>query len=320
MWRSFIFQVDSSPVNSVVRQLPTAMGLRMRFLPIIFIVCVELSIPAWARPQAAPRSSRRSYDLCTERMRSDPQSAYEICGEYLRKYPNDDDRLVRFVREWITSYEKVQPYIKSLRSLAPSDSAASWLIYEPDLSVYIPEVVERDGNHPVETGRSFDGAGEEAMLMKAEAVYPAADKIIGKILSHPWFWAGNLPDGDGPIWWEGGKESVLSAEVVTASAVRYYYELSQSLRRDPKLLINGFEMWRTSFKYAASIKYHEGYARGRERFTDVYVADLNLEWSHTCGGLCGRGFKRNKVVVLNRGGEVLAMFLDAPENRGGWDN
>ena len=58
--------------------------------------------------------------------------------------------------------------------------------------------------------------------------------------------------------------------------------------------------------------------RNNVNFRDVYVAELNLEWSQTCGGLCGAGYKRNKVVVLDATGNVLRMFLDAPENRGAW--
>jgi len=41
---------------------------------------------------------------------------------------------------------------------------------------------------------------------------------------------------------------------------------------------------------------------------------MTLVWDFQCGGLCGGGFKRNKVVVLNRHGDVSALFMDAPEN------
>ena len=45
---------------------------------------------------------------------------------------------------------------------------------------------------------------------------------------------------------------------------------------------------------------------------------MTLSWGQTCGGLCGAGFTRNKIVVMKPDGEILYVFLDDPENNKSW--
>lgn len=276
-----------------------------------------LSAPAHTQAQNADQTRRDLYTRCTASMRTKPQSAYRDCKEYLEKYPGDDERRMQYVDTWVSAYEAVLSYIRAIKAVVPPDSTTPWFVYEPDLSLDIPQVTDKGGKHQVEIVRSFEGAGEEALLKRAEAVYPSVDKMVEAVSGDPVYWSKNLPEGDEPLWWAGGNDNVRLTKVVTARAVRYYYDLSQGLRSNPKF-VTGFPMMSTSLKYVAAIKHYDEYTHAKEKFTDVYVADLNLEWSHICGGLCGMGFKRNKVVVLDSGGNVVALFLDAPENSSMW--
>lgn len=66
--------------------------------------------------------------------------------------------------------------------------------------------------------------------------------------------------------------------------------------------------------YDGVIRHFDRWSHPGASFEDVYVADMTLMWDFGCGGLCGGAFQRNKVVVLDRHGDVTALFLDAPMN------
>lgn len=287
----------------------------MKSLAIIFMVVVGLAGNAFSQDNLQAR--RDAYALCEANMRKDPKLAYRLCKEYLEKYPGDDYERLQVADKWVTAYERVLAYTKALQSLSSSSPSRDWLIFEPDLNITLPQVSEKEGNYKIEIARSFNNTFEAGMLAKAEAVYGNQDQFIRMILRDPVSWAEELPEQVAPLWGARGNDNVQVTEVITASAVRYYYDLSIS-SREHRRFRSVFPMIRTGLKYTASIKHYDEYEHSEKRFDDVYVADLNLEWSSICGGLCGIGFTRNKLVILDNKGEVLALFLDAKENRGMW--
>jgi len=106
---------------------------------------------------------------------------------------------------------------------------------------------------------------------------------------------------------------------VSTGAVLYYYNISLTLRsNEGKLEENSFKFLSSNLKYEASIKKMEVYERSGKSFNNVYVANMTLTWGQVCGGLCGSGFTRNKVVVMSPSGEILEMFLDDPANNSSW--
>lgn len=128
----------------------------------------------------------------------------------------------------------------------------------------------------------------------------------------------NLPDAE-PKWWSGYAATILQTEIVTAGAVVYYQKLSEQLNQNKdKIKENGFTFRYTALKYLSSIKKLEKYERSGKIFNNIYVADMTLTWSQSCGFLCGHGFTRNKIVILNENGDVLEMFLDDPQNDISW--
>jgi len=111
-------------------------------------------------------------------------------------------------------------------------------------------------------------------------------------------------------WGFPGNDRIELAKTVTARAVRYYYDLSVAARKEPHLS-TGFTAEATSLKYEAGIKHFEHYSHGKDAFNNVYVADPTLEWAFYCGELCGMGFTRNKPIVLDRYGNVVAFETPA---------
>jgi hypothetical protein len=281
----------------------------------IFTFCLVIGfIPLLAQDTAAPKND--PYSLCTTAMEKTPQEAYVPCQRYLEKMPSDAPERIKRVKQWITNYDKVLPYAKFLQEL-PGDPKAEWFVYEPDTKIELPETNETDGQFKMQISRSFSGAYEEEMLKKAEAVYPRSSRSANEVFRNAEYWAEDAPREMTPLWGGRGNYNIQQTSIVTASAVRYYYDLTMTERKNPHLA-SGFTAQQTHLKYDAAIKHIEKYSHKKDTFEDVYVADLTLEWGFNCGGLCGMGFTRNKVVVLDRSGNVIAMYLDAPVNSTSW--
>ena len=169
----------------------------------------------------------------------------------------------------------------------------------------------------MEISRSFGDPKEEAMLRTAEAVYSSPDKMVADVFRSLNYWANEPLDEMAPIWGMRGNDEIQSTHIVTARAVRYYYDLTRTVRQNPHLP-SGFEAVNTDLKYLGTIKHFDHYSHKKDKFDNVYVADLTLTWGFTCGGLCGMGFTRNKMVVLDSKGDVLAMYSDSPANFQSW--
>lgn len=291
-----------------------------KFALIIFLILLTFThLTVFAQEDI--KAKHKAYFLCIDTMKVDSHKAYQYCSEYLRKYSDDDKRLVEFAQQWVTSYEKIWIYLSSIQMLVTSDVSQSWMIYKPDLEKTISNISDKDGSHVVEITRRFDSPEEEELLRKAEAVYPNEEKISQDLFMNWRYYSQSkaiLPYGEAK-WWTGYFDTILSTEIVTTSAVLYYQNLSKQLRQnDHKIKENSFTFPSTELKYLSSIKKLKKYERGGKIFNNIYLADITLTWSQICGGLCGHGFTRNKVVVFDEKGNVLDVFLDDPKNNRSW--
>ena len=219
---------------------------------------------------------------------------------------------------WIAKYEKVRPFVEFLQHLT-TDANASWFVHEPDMIVELPPTSDPDGPLKIQISRSFLDSNEEVMLRKAEAVYSGPSKMVADVFKDLHYWADNVPEEMAPIWGTVGNARIQSTEVVTARAVRYYYDLALAAKANPHLA-TGLDVMSIGLRYDSAIKHFDRYSHGENTFENVYVADLTLQWSFMCGDLCGMGFTRNKLVVLDAKGDVIAMYLDAPVNSESWDS
>ena len=275
--------------------------------PLVFAAALAV-LPFQAQNGAEPPDD--TYNRCITAINSNLLDACDPCREYISRAPAFEASRVTRVKQWVAAYEKVLPYVHFLQGLA-SDPNVPWVVYQPDENIDLPETSEVAGPFGISISRSFTDSNEGEMLRKAEAVYPGPNKMIAGILRPLRVGEANVPEEMTPIWGWRGNDDLEMTDVVTASAVRYYYDLSQTERRDPRLP-TGFTALASAMRYKAVISHSDQYSHGDETFQNVYVADMTLEWRFQCGGLCGVGFTRNKVVVLDARSDVLAMYLDAP--------
>jgi hypothetical protein len=288
--------------------------MRSKFILAIAIAGAAAVAPLHAQDDAATRND--PYKLCIAEIQNAPLEAYSPCKQYLEQAPHDDATHRESVGTWIERYEKALPYLQFLQGLT-ADTSAPWFVYGPDMDIQLPETADTDGPYKILISRSFNGSSEEQMLRKAEAVYSSPAKMIADVFSSLKYWADKAPEDMAPIWGTLGNDNIQSTNVVTSRAVRYYYDLSLAAKANPQLP-TGFGAAAIGLKYNGAIKHFDRYSHNGDSYENVYVGDLTLEWSFSCGGLCGMGFTRNKLVVLDADGNVIAIYLDAPVNSQSW--
>ena len=257
------------------------------------------------------------YAACASDMEKMPGDAYESCARFVKEAPASDSENIQRAKRWLERNAPKRPFVRYLKSLS-SDDKAKFVVYQPDLTIELPSVDRKTRTGPLKIVRSYANLTEETMLRKAEAVYPAPSVMIHQLFYMWDGWpTGKLSDNLEPIWGNRGNDEIMQTETITASAVRYYYDLVLAAETNPKTS-SGVNVMSTDLNYAAGIQYLDRYKHGEDSYEGVYVANLDLSWSFICGGLCGMGFSRNKVVVLDRHGEVIALYLDAPVNFENW--
>jgi hypothetical protein len=284
------------------------------FLAVASLFCIAVSMRALVQNPAEQKGDL--YSACIAAIKAASPETEKPCAEYVAAAQSEDDQdRIRHVKTWLAKYSELRPTVQFLSSLAP-DPKVAWLVYKPDIDIELPETFDTSGRFKIQVSRSFADPREEALLKQAEAVYPGPNNMIHGLLFSPPC-EQELRGEKAPVWGGCGNDNIEMARVVTARAVRYYYDLTLLAQRNPDLP-SGFRAEQTSMEYSARLQLLADYSHAQDVFHDVYVADLRLKWSFVCGGLCGVGFTRNKVVVLDRQGNVLALYLDAPVNSESW--
>jgi hypothetical protein len=284
-------------------------------LLIVSTLCVGLSsIVAQAPPSSAVNTD--PYNTCITQIRKAPINAYDLCKKYVDQSPADEPTRLQYVKKWLAQYERDLSSAKFIQGLK-TDPNPRFLVYQPDMNIDLPQTSETDGPIKIQISRSFADGREEIMLREAEAVYPPDMRVVENEIRFPDEWLDYPQMRTGPIWGRGGNDGILSTEIVTASAVRYYYDFAIAAKKNSQLP-TGFKATNIKLNYDASIKHFDQYTYKKDSFQNVYVVDLTLEWSFSCGFTCGMGFGREKIVVLDSEGNVKAMYLDGPKNTLDW--
>lgn len=254
-----------------------------------------------------------SFEACASDMGKSPGDAYDSCARFVKQAPGGDPANVQKAKDWLEMNAPKRPFVRYLKSLS-SDDKGRFVVYQPDLTIELPQVDRKTLTGNLKIARSYANLTEETMLRKAEAVYPAPPVMIHQLFRTWGGWPfGKLNDTLEPLWGAPGNDEIMETETVTARAVRYYYDVVLAAEKDRKMP-SGVEVKATILDYQAAIRYLDRYKHGEDSYEGVYVANLDLMWSFRCGGRCGMGFARNKIVVLGRNGEVIALYLDAPVN------
>lgn len=184
--------------------------------------------------------------------------------------------------------------------------ASDYFISEPDLALNI-KILRQP--YTIEINRNSADAQAEALLKKAEALYPKREKVLA-IMSQYERATPPVSGAKEPLWWSDSANGVRIPYAITAGAVVYYQNLIQEFMQGDFKGSRNTKMYRASLKYTANIKKYKDWTYQKQTFKDVYVADLVLTWRQSCGGRCAMGFETKRQVVLDKAGNVRAVFGD----------
>lgn len=172
-------------------------------------------------------------------------------------------------------------------------------IAENQISTPLPDISEKNKeSFKVSISRKFATKEEERFLKIAEVVYPTAEEKR-KNCSKPVL--GNPTEVD---WACGSFDGVLVAYAVTKDTVSYYLNLTEDFRTGKK------QMKTSSLKYDAEVKFYPNFQLKNQKFTNIYLVSMNLNWSQICGDLCALVFGKVRTVILDKNGKVLLVDGD----------
>jgi hypothetical protein len=142
---------------------------------------------------------------------------------------------------------------------------------------------------------------EENLIAIAESVYPPREDVLDVFDE-------NLEPPEGDLWWYATFDQTPIPYAITWEAVAYYDALVNSYSQLPN--IGGVVAVRScAFSYTATVE--ESTMILDERLTaPVYAVKMELSWSLYCGALCGHWFSKERTVILDALGNVLAVFGD----------
>jgi hypothetical protein len=178
--------------------------------------------------------------------------------------------------------------------------SADYRIWRPDQAVEFSLVQNEPAAFHAVVVRKAGVLEDEWRLRLAESIYPTRESLGAVPTCGP----EALPEN---AWWTTCDPRLPYA--LTASAVRYYLDWIGALRRGD-VQSRGQPLTSGTVRYEASGAWEADFQLDGDRFADVYVARLQLEVQMRCGHLCGWSFRKTRVVVLSRSGDVLGVNGD----------
>ncbi len=167
--------------------------------------------------------------------------------------------------------------------------------------------VEADGDFTVSVHRRSDDALGARLLGIAEATYPPRATLID-IAIRRGFEVGS-DSSRVPLWWCDGLGVARVPYAITAGALEHYARLTKRFRAHNFREAWDHNLFWSDLNYRATIAPREEYFWEGGAAKDVYVAEMNLEWSYDDGVFVPVSVA-HRVVVLARDGTVLVVEGD----------
>ncbi|MEP6902003.1 MAG: hypothetical protein ABJA66_09645 [Actinomycetota bacterium] len=187
-----------------------------------------------------------------------------------------------------------------------------WMFSDKDFSLNIKEVQIKKGNHTFETSRRSSDKTKSLLIKKAEALYPKEIEqqnlppTINKDLYEKDVFSPTVEEK--PFWSTSSFNDVKIAGVISTRAISFYQDLLVAFRNNKKP--TSIKMSRTSFSYSASVKHFNNYEIANEKYENVNIVFMKLNWLQYCGNLCAMGFGREEIVVFDKNNNPVAMFFN----------
>ena len=180
---------------------------------------------------------------------------------------------------------------------------------EIDLTRHKPLIAltdyEAQGPHIIEVQRTIRAENDMRMITIAESTYPPRTEVLEAVKTAH-FKLDEVPQ-ENKLWWYSEFDNVRIPYAITGEAIDYYVKLVQGYRR---------REWKSDiepsskFSYSASVEFKNSYEKDEKKFRHVYVVKMKLSMSARFASLAAISFTKERIVVLDRQGKILAIFGD----------
>jgi len=110
----------------------------MRFPTIGLGLILFLTVVSAFGQEEDVEAKHAAYYRCIDNIEVAPYEAYARCSEYLKKYPNDDPRLVEFAGMFVKAFDNISAYIRSVPRESFTDVTSEGAVYLPELQKTLP--------------------------------------------------------------------------------------------------------------------------------------------------------------------------------------
>ena len=158
--------------------------------------------------------------------------------------------------------------------------------------------------HTVTVTRKAADDAERRLIAAAEAAQPPradVQKAAGET---------KLPE-QGPVWWYREALGLRIPYALTTEAVDYFTALVRSYAKES---FTRYTQPSSRVEYTASVAAHQSFQHEEASFTNVRVVTLSLAFDQNfCAtGTEGLAFRKERTVVFDAAGKILAIFGDGP--------
>lgn len=173
-------------------------------------------------------------------------------------------------------------------------------------------------NHRITVSREATDQKQAAMIAAAEAAQPSKEALSkaleagernGAPASDPPKQA--LPPAGEKVWWYKEALGIRIPCAITADAVAYYSDL---VEKYGKLDFKRYAQPSSRLDYHATVAAHQKFEHQGQKFEDVHVVTLKLDFSQNFAATQTEGmhFQKERVVILDAKGKVLHITGDGP--------
>jgi len=160
--------------------------------------------------------------------------------------------------------------------------------------------------------RRANSVEEREILRIAEAAYPDSSAVIKMAADYP-----RRPSPDErDLWWYTTFDDVRIPFALTAGSVDYYIRKMDELQRREFPLPLPPPPFTTrphgDLTYGAWVEHREAHEMDGRRFENVWVVTMKLKLNLYFGSLSALDFIKERVVVIDADGRVLAVVGDGP--------
>ena len=158
--------------------------------------------------------------------------------------------------------------------------------------------------HVIQIRRNAATDLEKKMIAAAEAAIPDKQALLKALGDQPM-------TGDKAQWWHQEQLGVRIPFAVTGAAVEYFQKLVEGYQ---KQAFKRYSEPDSKLDYQAGVAFHKSFEHQGKTFKDVHVVTLKLSFSEHFAATVteGMSFEKQRVVILDAKGTVLAVSGDGP--------